>query len=54
MYGVQTGKNRDLAAPQIDLSVCTDRKIVNLYVNLGNFTKKSRFYRADTQIKKLR
>jgi hypothetical protein len=32
MFGVQTVKNRDLAAPQPNLSVCTDRKIVILYV----------------------
>jgi hypothetical protein len=50
MFGIQTVKNRDLAAPQPDLSVCADRKIVILYVYLHNFTKKSRFYRAATQI----
>ena len=32
IFGVQTVKNRDLAAPQPDLSVCADRKIVILYV----------------------
>jgi len=31
--------NRVLSVPQIDLSVCTDRKMVNLYVYLHNFTK---------------
>ncbi len=52
MFGVQTVKNRDLAATlQPDLSsVCADRKTVILYMYLNNFTKKSRFYRADTQI----
>ena len=50
MFGVQT----EFYVPQIDLSVCTDRKIVNLYVYLGNFTKKSQFYRADTQIKNIK
>jgi hypothetical protein len=44
--------NRVLSVPQIDLSVCTDRKMVNLYAYLRNITKKSRFYRADMQIKK--
>jgi hypothetical protein len=34
--------NRVLSVPQIDvLSVCADRKMVNLYVYLCNFTKKS-------------
>ncbi len=32
MFGAQTVKNRDLVAPQPDLSVCADRKIVILYV----------------------
>jgi hypothetical protein len=32
MFGVQTVKNRDLAAPQPNLSVYADRKIVILYV----------------------
>ncbi len=32
MFGVQTVKNRDLAVPQPNLSVCADRKIVILYV----------------------
>ncbi len=32
MFGMQTVKNRDEAAPQLNLSVCTDRKIVILYV----------------------
>jgi hypothetical protein len=50
MFGIQTVKNRDLAVPQPDLSVCADRKIVILYVYLRNFTKKSQFYRAATQI----
>ena len=44
--------NRVLSVPQIDLSACTDRKMVNLYVYLCNFTKKSQFYRTDTQIAK--
>jgi hypothetical protein len=35
MFGVQT----EFYVPQIDLSVCTDRKMVNLYVYLRNFTK---------------
>jgi len=43
MFGVQTSKNRVLSVPQIDLSVCADRKMVNLYVYLRNITKKSRF-----------
>ena len=30
---------RVLYVPQIDLSVCTDRKMVNLYVYLRNVTK---------------
>ena len=47
MFGIQTVKKGDLAAPQPDLSVCADRKIVILYVYLHNFTKKSQFYRAD-------
>ena len=50
MFGIQTVNNRDLAATQPDLSVCSDIKIVILYVYLRNFTKKSRFYRAATQI----
>ncbi len=50
MFGVQTVKNRDLAAPQLDLSVCADRKIAILYVQLRNFKKKTQFYRAATQI----
>ncbi len=53
IFGVQTGQNRVPSVPQIDLSVCADRKIVILYVYLCNFTKKSQFYRAVTQ-KKLR
>ena len=40
--------------PKIDLSVCADRKMVNLYVNLRYITKKSQFYRADTQIKNIK
>jgi hypothetical protein len=46
--------NRVLSVPQIDLSVCTERKMVNLYVYLRNFIKKSRFYRADTQLKNIK
>ena len=34
-------RNRVLSVPQIDLSVCADRKMVNVYVYLRNFTKKS-------------
>ena len=41
-----------LSVPQIDLSARADRKMVNLYVYLRNFTKKSRFDRTNnTQIK---
>jgi len=40
--------------PQIDLSMCADRKMVNLYVYLCNITKKSQFYRADTLIKNIK
>ena len=40
--------------PQIDLSVCADINMVNLYVYLRNITKKSQFYRADTQIKNIK
>ena len=54
MFGNQTGKNRVLSVPQIDLSVHADRKMVILYVYLRNFTKKAQFYRADTQIKNFR
>ena len=43
-----------LSVPQIDLSARADRKMVNLYVYLRNFTKKSQFYRADTQIKNIK
>ena len=50
MFGVQTVKNRDLTAPQSDLSVCTDRKIVILYVYLCKFTKKSQFKKTAMQI----
>ena len=46
--------NRVLSVPQIDLSVCADRKMVNLHAYLRNITKKSRFYRADTQIKNIK
>jgi hypothetical protein len=38
--------------PQIDLSAQADRKMVNVYVYLRSFTKKSQFYTTDTQIKK--
>ncbi len=44
--------HRLLSVPQIDLSACADRKIVILYVYLRYFTKKSRLYRTDTQVKK--
>ncbi len=44
--------NRVLSVPQIDLSARADRKMVNLCVYLRKFTKKSRFYRTDTQIRK--
>jgi hypothetical protein len=44
--------SRVLSVPQIDLFACADRKMVNLCVYLRNFTKKSRFYRTDTQIRK--
>jgi two-component sensor histidine kinase len=54
MFGVQTSKNRVLSVPQIDLSVCADRKMVNFYVYLRNITKKLRFYRADMQIKNIK
>ena len=54
MFGVQTSKNRVLSAPQID-SICgEERKMVNLYVYLSNITKKSRYFNADTQIKKIK
>ena len=54
MFGVQTSKNRVLSAPQID-SICgEERKMVNLYVYLRNITKKSRYFNADTQIKKIK
>ena len=46
--------NRVLSVPQIDLSVCSDRKMVSLYVYLRNFTKKSQFHRAGTQIKNIK
>jgi len=36
-----------LSVLQIDLSARADRKMVNLYVYLRNFTKKPRFYRTD-------
>ena len=52
-FGSNVWHNRVLSVLQIDLSACTDRKMVNLYVYLRNFTKKSRFYRTDTQIAKL-
>ncbi len=38
--------------PQIDLSARADRKMVIFYVYLHYFTKKSRLYRTDMQIKK--
>ena len=41
IFGVQTSKNRVLSVPQIDLSVCADRKMVIFYVQLRNITKKS-------------
>ncbi len=44
--------DRLLSVPQIDLSARADRKIVIFYVYLRYFTKKSRLYRTDTQIKK--
>ncbi len=44
--------NRVLSVPQIDVFACADIKMVNLYVYLRNFTKKSWFYRTDTQIAK--
>ncbi len=44
--------DRLLSVPQIDLSARADRKMVIFYVYLHYFTKKSRLYRTDTQIKK--
>ncbi len=44
--------DRLLPVPQIDLSARADRKMVIFYVYLRCFTKKSRLYRTDTQIKK--
>jgi hypothetical protein len=44
--------DRLLSVPQIDLSARADRKMVIFYVYLRYFTKKSRLYRTDTQIKK--
>ena len=44
--------HRLLSVPQIDLSARADRKMVIFYVYLRYFTKKSRLYRTDTQIKK--
>ncbi len=41
-----------LSVPQIDLSAQADRKMVIFYVYLRYFTKKSRLYRTDMQIKK--
>ncbi len=43
MFYVQTVKNRDLSAPQPDLSVCIDRKIVILYVYLHNLQRNHDF-----------
>jgi hypothetical protein len=40
--------------PQIDLSVFADKNMVNLYACMHTITKKSQFYRADTQVKILR
>ena len=37
--------------PLIVLSARADRKMVNLYVYLRNFTKKSRFYRTEADSK---
>ena len=54
MFGVQTSKNRVLSVPQIDLSVFADKNMVNLYACMHTITKKSQFYRADTQVKILR
>jgi hypothetical protein len=45
--------DRLLSVPQIDLSARADRKMVIFYVYLRYFTKKSRLYRTDTQIKKI-
>jgi hypothetical protein len=42
---------RVLSAPQIDLSACPDKKMVILYVYLHICTKKTQFYRTDTQKK---
>ncbi len=42
----------DISVPQIDLSARADRKMIIFYVYLRYFTKKSRLYRTDTQIKK--
>jgi hypothetical protein len=44
--------DRLLSVPQIDLSARADRKMVIFYVYLRYFTKKSRLYRTDMQIKK--
>jgi hypothetical protein len=46
--------DRDLSAPQLDLSACADRKMVILYVYLRIWTTKTQLYRTDVQIKKLR
>ncbi len=45
--------DRLLYVMQIDLSARADRKMVIFYVYLRYFTKKSRLYRTDTQIKKI-
>ena len=47
-------QNIVVSVPQIKLSVCADRKTVNLYAYLNKITKKSQFNRADMQIKILR
>jgi hypothetical protein len=45
--------DRLLSVPQIDLSACADKKMVIFYVYLRYFTKKSRLYRTDMQVKKI-
>jgi hypothetical protein len=42
-----------LSAPQIDLSACSDKKMVILYLYLCICTTKTRFYRTDAQIQKI-
>jgi hypothetical protein len=51
-YQCLASSDRLLSVPQIDLSAGADRKMVIFYVYLRYFTKKSRLYRTDTQIKK--